>query len=196
LKNNRGFTLTELAIVLSIMGIILGAVWAAASTVYINNALKTAVTEQGIIAENYRSMFSAHGVDTGEWIDITCAGINNGYFPTAMLVPGTTCASSAPGTGPTHYPASPFGGSSYVVVYSVQSMQGIVVAFFGLTQAQCSQYANQVMSIPGLIYEQIDSTGQELPPWAATTPYTTAQANAACNAAGAANAVYIMYPAR
>jgi prepilin-type N-terminal cleavage/methylation domain-containing protein len=58
LKRKRGFTLTEIAIVLGIIGIILGAIWGAASAVYSNN--KTQTAERGITAtaQAVRSMFA------------------------------------------------------------------------------------------------------------------------------------------
>jgi len=57
----RGFTLTEIAIVLGIIGLILGAVWAAATAVYSN--IRVSQAEQGITqtAQAVRSMFAASG---------------------------------------------------------------------------------------------------------------------------------------
>jgi len=58
-REERGFTLTEIAIVLGIIGLILGAIWAAASAVYSN--IKVSDAERGITstAQAVRSMFAA-----------------------------------------------------------------------------------------------------------------------------------------
>jgi prepilin-type N-terminal cleavage/methylation domain-containing protein len=63
-KRKKGFTLTEIAIVLGIIGLILGAIWAAASSVYAN--LKSNQAQQGILAaaQAVRSMF-ATSANTG-----------------------------------------------------------------------------------------------------------------------------------
>src|SRR3984957_13178951 len=64
-KRKRGFTLTEIAIVLGIIGLILGAIWGAASAVYANK--KAADAEQGITASTQavRSLFANSPNNTG-----------------------------------------------------------------------------------------------------------------------------------
>jgi type II secretory pathway pseudopilin PulG len=57
-QRRRAFTLTEIAIVLGIVGLILGAIWAAASAVYAN--LKVSQAQQGIVfaAQQTRALFA------------------------------------------------------------------------------------------------------------------------------------------
>ena len=57
-RSKRGFTLTEIAIVLGIIGLILGAIWVAASAVYNNLRVSKATTELLQIAQAVRSMYA------------------------------------------------------------------------------------------------------------------------------------------
>ena len=54
----RGFTLTEIAIVLGIIGLILGAIWVAAAAVYNNMRVATANTELLQITQAMRAMYA------------------------------------------------------------------------------------------------------------------------------------------
>jgi type II secretory pathway pseudopilin PulG len=82
----RGFTLTEAAIVLGIVGLILGAVWVAANSVYNNMRLRTANEQLLTIAQNVRNLMSVSptfGSPTGT--NITGAMLNKGVFPSSAL---------------------------------------------------------------------------------------------------------------
>jgi type II secretory pathway pseudopilin PulG len=58
-RMKRGFTLTEAAIVLGIVGLILGAIWVAASAVYSNMRVSTANTQLMQIVQNIRSLYAS-----------------------------------------------------------------------------------------------------------------------------------------
>jgi prepilin-type N-terminal cleavage/methylation domain-containing protein len=74
-RGERGFTLTEIAIVLGIIGLILGAIWAAASAVYSN--MKTSQCEQGITqtAQAVRAMFATSNSTNAAGAAITTPGM-------------------------------------------------------------------------------------------------------------------------
>src|SRR5271168_1816583 len=57
-EEKRGFTLTEIAIVLGIIGLILGAIWVAAAAVYNNLRTSRATTELLTIAQNVRATYA------------------------------------------------------------------------------------------------------------------------------------------
>lgn len=65
----RGFTLTEAAIVLGIVGLILGAIWVAAAAVYNNLRVSTTSTQLLQMVQNIRSMHA-----TQQTMDTTLTG--------------------------------------------------------------------------------------------------------------------------
>lgn len=60
-KRRKGFTLTEAAIVLGIVGLVLGAIWVAAGAVSSNNKTRMTVQDLQAIAHNIRDIFAEQG---------------------------------------------------------------------------------------------------------------------------------------
>lgn len=150
--------------------------------------MQAAVDQVALIVEGYRTLYTTHGVDTGDWTDITCLGVNNNFFPRTML-PAGACASGNGGT----YPQHPW--NNFAQVFSYQDWQGIIVRLFGLTQDACSRYANQVMNAADIIWENVNGTSRTLPPIGAQTPLSSTDINTAC-VAGNGNLVDVMFKAR
>jgi prepilin-type N-terminal cleavage/methylation domain-containing protein len=116
-RARHAFTLTELAIVLGVIGMILGAIWSAASSVYSNNRVSKAVTEVISIANGVRATFGTKGSFPAGGLDITQAmvNMNTAYLPNMLE---TTC----PGTGSYNVtlnacPVDPWGGGAVQVGY-------------------------------------------------------------------------------
>ena len=83
----RGFTLTEIAIVLGVIGAILGAIWVAASTVSTNQKISKATTELLTISQAIKTIYATkHTFTTGG--DNTITMMNLGVFPADMIVGG------------------------------------------------------------------------------------------------------------
>ena len=180
----RGFTLTEIAIVLGIVGIVLAAIWAASANISDNNKVKTATSELAFIVDGYKNMYSGNGVDVSK--DVTCIGVTAGYFPQPMPQAGCT-----PGTTST-YPLHPWG--DYVSVRSDSANQGITVKLANLPQTACVQFAVQVVGISELLQETINGTTRNFPPLGNDAVFGITDITANCDAN--ANNVTLMFKAR
>ena len=113
LYRKRGFTLTEIAIVLGIIGLILGAVWAAAKNVYANTNMSKGEQIASVLVASVRSTYAQSAPTTG---DLT--GAFNTTFP-----------SSVGNIQPTIYGSSQsFGGST---------VAGFVMDFSGGSGGTC-----------------------------------------------------------
>lgn len=70
-KKKSGFTLTEAAIVLGIIGVILGAIWAAVHSLYTRERIHRAAKDILAIVQNVRSV---HGMSQNTMLDMAIAG--------------------------------------------------------------------------------------------------------------------------
>ena len=181
-SRTRAFTLTELAIVLGIIGVIISAIWSAAGSVYENNRTKRASEQVVQIVNGLRAMYGSHQVDTGPWAtDITSLAINNDIVPADMYKTGGTTA------------FGPWSGST-VNIYSGSTWNVIGIQYSGLSQAACNQFADALIPAGNsqLVYAAIAATGS----WFSingNTPYwTTTQINGYC-VAGNGNYVQLLY---
>jgi prepilin-type N-terminal cleavage/methylation domain-containing protein len=84
----RGFTLTEIAIVLGVIGLILGAIWVAASSAYRNLKITNAPKQIMIIVQNVRSLYASQPGFAASDIDTYMTGpmISAGVFPSDLVV--------------------------------------------------------------------------------------------------------------
>ena len=135
-SEKRGFTLTEIAIVLGIIGLILGAIWVAAGAVYQNLRISKAQTELLQIAQGVRSLYATQSVvDTAAGTDETSALI------AAKVFPSDTISSSTVNNGVVSAVNGPWQGST-IKVYSATQPSGITgdsfgVIFMGVPAAAC-----------------------------------------------------------
>lgn len=87
----RGFTLTEIAIVLAIVGLVLGAIWVAAKSVMDSNRADQAVQDISTMAANMRSTFLAvNTFSAGSKTDATTAMITAGIIPNSLVSSATS----------------------------------------------------------------------------------------------------------
>jgi len=108
-REKQGFTLTEVAIVLGIVGLILGAIWVAAAAVYTNLRTSKVSTELLTAVQNVRAMYATAGtVDPGANMSgfgvqggTGLTYVDGGIFPNDMLngVGNTATAAQDPWDG-------------------------------------------------------------------------------------------------
>ena len=176
----RAFTLTELAIVLGIIGTIIGAIWSAASTVYTRNQAQKAAGQVLMIASGYKSLYNAHGVDVADGTDITCIGISNNIFPPDMLSDGQVCNGGIPNIFPYH----PWGKT--VSVSSNQARNGVVISYWNLTTAACFALATAEANNADIEESFVGPNGTSpnhiiYPPYGNGTPMTSTQISDFCS---------------
>jgi len=139
-KTKRGFTLTEIAIVLGIIGLILGAIWVAAAAVY-NNMRVSSVNRQLLqITQAVRSLYAtSNAVDPGA--DMVAMGtatqvgtptyLRAGVFPTDALntgAPGTATRAVDPWNGNivVHSATNTTANDSFFVAFDSLPTQGCI----------------------------------------------------------------------
>jgi prepilin-type N-terminal cleavage/methylation domain-containing protein len=99
----RGFTLTELAITLGVIGAVFGGIWMAASMVYENNRTKRAYEQALLIVTGFKNMYDGKRFDLGDWQDVTQVAISNQIIPTDMISPNSWTGVTTPWGGPTMF---------------------------------------------------------------------------------------------
>lgn len=134
-KQSRGFTLTELAIVLAIVGIVLGAIWVAAAQVFAANKANQATQDITTIVANIRSTFlSANSFSSSG--DQTTAMVTAGILPSDLL---------------TGVPASPvknaWNGAVKVTFNPSSNARVFRVSFLNTPADACFRIASQLANI-------------------------------------------------
>lgn len=81
---SSAFTLTEVAIVLAILGLVIGAIWAAAAMLKANNQVQTANREMASIVQNVRALYADQGALSGGASTLTPALDRLRIFPINM----------------------------------------------------------------------------------------------------------------
>jgi len=199
----RGFTLTEIAIVLGVVGLVLGGIWAAAATVYNNQKAAKAAGQVLTILNAYKALYGNRQLDVATLTDDTCAGVNAGFFPADMLPnvpcvtdPAAIAVTPIPAGEPT-YPRTPWGGTSYVQVMINPAPPGgyISIRYFNLTQAACVAVAtSSTGTSSNLVAENISGTTELLPPYGAGTLITIPGIATACSLPSGSNYLALGYP--
>jgi prepilin-type N-terminal cleavage/methylation domain-containing protein len=147
----RGFTLTEIAIVLGIIGLILGSIWVAAASVYQNLRVSKTQTLMLAAVQNIRSLYASGNTtgDTGTATKLTQGLAAAGVFPSDAV----TLSSG------TYTISAPWSGSSVEVFNSKQNGStaagdAFEISVLGIPQAACINLATSLTGSgkdPGLL---------------------------------------------
>lgn len=90
--DRRGFTLTEIAIVLGIAGILIAAIWIAASPVNRNSQVNQALDELRTITNNMTTMYTNRlPAACGVGNDITDSAVKTNVIPSPYVFTGLPC---------------------------------------------------------------------------------------------------------
>jgi prepilin-type N-terminal cleavage/methylation domain-containing protein len=183
----RGFTLTELAIVLGIMGIILGAIWGAASHVYANNKNTAAIQEIVTISGGMKGAFTKGTFGSG-YQNLAGYAINAGIVPGQFIGSCTGTPWGAGWGGTAGCAITPWGqgngGTPIQIIMATQSGWGgapvspsaYEININPLTPAQCAAFLPaliQQAAGSGLVWVYADNVGSTTV--TSTTPITTFQ---------------------
>jgi len=135
-KPQAGFTLTEIAIVLGIVGIILGAVWVAAKSVFDANKADQAAQDITTIASNMRSTYLSANVFTMSG-NQTPAMISAGIVPSDLITPSGAA-----------YPAmNAWNGEVRITLQPGGNTRQFRVSFFNTPQDACFRIASQLVNL-------------------------------------------------
>jgi type II secretory pathway pseudopilin PulG len=131
-----GFTLTEMAIVLGVVGTILASIWTAAAQVSNNQKIATGATEVLTIASNIRAFYSGRGgiAPSLQGTEITPMLEKANVFPSNMPLATVT----DPNWGAQIRPFHPWGSYASVYASSNGSSSSFRISFYNLTVSQCA----------------------------------------------------------
>jgi type II secretory pathway pseudopilin PulG len=173
--SETGFTLTELAIVVGILGMILGAIWLAAGSLYSTTKINKASQELQSILANMRTLYgAAQTLDTSITMTNSVIGgtlsgtglayIQAGIFPNDALNTGNINTATVVN--------SPWANGIIAIMPSGQVVAGdsMDITFTGLPKTDCVKFIKQSLTqttmSDGLFYMWVGPSGSNVSSWA------------------------------
>ena len=103
----RGFSLTEVAIVLGVVGLVLGAVWEAAAQVYHIKRLNNVEQQLTVVIDNAKKLYANQFGDPNFFVNDISTEISAGMYPPDFFKPYTTYTYS-------------WGGNTYTYMWPIK----------------------------------------------------------------------------
>jgi len=130
----KGFSLTEGAIVLGVIGIVLGAIWTAAGNVSQNNKVAVTVSQITSMSQGLKALYAPRGqIDSTAGSAITPLLINFGLIPSTMqMIAGA--------------PYHAWGGSFAAYAINAKTFR---LSFYSLPTSACIKLETAVASVTG-----------------------------------------------
>lgn len=128
----RGFNLIEAAIVLGIVGLVVGGIWVAATSVYANLRSKTATDQLLKIGQGVRSMYATSSNLGNAALDMTPFMAQSGVLPNDTLTTAPNLATAA-------NTVNPWGGQVGVVA-PVNNATNFIVQFNNIPSKACVDF--------------------------------------------------------
>jgi prepilin-type N-terminal cleavage/methylation domain-containing protein len=184
--NSRGFTLTEVAIVLGVMGTILGAIWTAASLVNVKKNSNKIIQDIMFISSGVRELYPSGNTGVGMQ-NLTQIAVNSGAVPSSLV---TTACTGVPWPG--WFAVNGVAGcilSSWnrEILIATQTAWGTAPAITNgfelllgtFTAAQCGTFLPKLVQAAagdgGLVWVYTDGPPAIATPVTSATPITTFQ---------------------
>ena len=130
----RGFTLTEMAMVLGIIGVVLGGIWVAAASAHSSMLANTTAKQVVTLAQNVRSFYAGRTQIAASLIG---GSLNSILEKSNVFPPEMQQTVNAP-------PMNVYGGT--VGVYAIAS-NTFRISYYSLTSLQCVQVLTNVIRI-------------------------------------------------
>ena len=142
-QHRRGFSLTELAIVLSVIGALLGAIWVAAQGVSSNNRANQAAQDIIQIASNVRSTYM--GANT--FTDSNTDEVANGKFIAANIIPADLVTGAATAKNSWLGNVAVIEGPTTNTPAGVAANRDFRISFCGTPADACMRIASQLANL-------------------------------------------------
>lgn len=187
-RKKRGFNLIESAIILAVIGLVIGGIWAASTGFYEDHKVSKTIQDIDVAARNIQNIISiSDSANIGNGTGITALVRDSGAFP-AGWVKGSSIK-------------NPFGGNVSLSNYYGATYNNFNIQLFGIPRSACIKLIVKISSVRDMAETQKVrgawtriQANVTFPPSSdfSTFPISTSSADTACHQEED-NSIYIYY---